>query len=1168
MIRPAPRVLAPALLLALLATPAAAQYSGGPDAGGYSYSTVPLDFVPLASEPGATQGNLADDTSNTVALPFAFPFYGNTYTYVGIGSNGGMKLLNSASTAYSTYNNVCSAILNPQYPDIAPFWDDLITDSTGPYRWFYDSANDRFIASWENVRRLNASTTDRLSFQVHLYANGVIEMHFLDLTAGTSSANYGAGATIGIRDQAGGTVAGLDVSCNVAEPGLEGVGIQFATCPDADGDGSLDAACTGFDDDCDDTNDGVFPGQPEVCDGLDTDCDPTTDENADDDADGFSACSGDCDDGVATTGPGFPELCNGIDDDCNGLADAVGGELDGDGDGTLACADCDDADADSFPGNPEVCDGADNDCDGVLPIDEVDVDGDTVPECNDCDDLDPLAYPGAPELCDGLDQDCDGSLAATDGPTAPFPNQQAVPALQRGVRFDVTTTSDVSAVEAWLDAPTGTTLTWKLWTSPSNLGGTYTEVASVTTTTTLPAGYAWHSSGAVPFTMTMGAYYAVTVEWTASIGYGFDPSYPLPEAVSFGTMVGGTNASQGATGFSNTVTIYGVRVLSLDETDDDSDGVRQCAGDCDDLDPTVYTGAPELCDAIDNDCDGALPVDEQDLDADTFLACDNDCDDGDDTIFPGQVEACDGVDEDCDGTIDEDFDGDGDGWYSPQDIGCVVTYPVTDCNNADPSVYPGAAELCDNIDSDCNGSLVDTFLNSDGDPQPDCVDPDDDNDGDPDVTDCADTNSQIFSGAPELCDSIDSDCDGSLVDEFLDTDGDLDPDCTDLDDDADGDPDATDCAALDATIYTGATELCDAIDSDCDGSLADEFSDLDGDDDPDCTDDDADGDLYPSAVDCDDLDASIYPLAPETCDAVDSDCDGSLVDEDVDTDGDGEPDCTDLDDDDDGLTDDEEGTLGTDPLLWDTDGDGLDDLVEVGDVAAPWDSDGDLVIDALDEDDDEDGIDTADELGDDPENPVDTDGDGDPDYLDDDSDADGILDVDETDADLDEDGVPNYLDDDSDEDGVDDATEGDGDVDGDGAPNYLDPDDTDGPDADPDGDGLTNAEESDLGSNPNSDDTDGDGILDGDELDGDLDGDGIIDILDPTDDTPGDDDDDSAGDDDDATGDDDDATGDDDDDDDDDGSPDCSCSQSTTPARGALWLAIALVPAVLRRRRS
>ena len=201
---------------------------------------------------------------------------------------------------------------------------------------------------------------------------------------------------------------------------------------------------------------------------------------------------------------------------------------------------------------------------------------------------------------------------------------------------------------------------------------------------------------------------------------------------------------------------------------------------------------------------------------------------------------------------------------------------ASDCDDEDDTRFTGNTEVCDGVDNDCLLGIDDGFDDFDGDGEADCIDLDDDNDGDPDGTDCEDLDAAVYTGAPELCDTIDQDCDGSLVDEDDDNDGDLDPDCTDPDDDDDGDPDVTDCEDLEATVFTGADEACDTIDQDCDGSLVDEFPDLDGDGTPDCVDDDADGDGSEVPDDCDDADATISPEADETPDdGIDQDCSGA-----------------------------------------------------------------------------------------------------------------------------------------------------------------------------------------------------------------------------------------------------------------------------------------------------
>ncbi len=187
-------------------------------------------------------------------------------------------------------------------------------------------------------------------------------------------------------------------------------------------------------------------------------------------------------------------------------------------------------------------------------------------------------------------------------------------------------------------------------------------------------------------------------------------------------------------------------------TDADGDGWPS-GSDCNDNNAAIHPGAAEVCDTLDNDCDGA--VDEgnvcnpcPDDDADGFTTCDGDCDDSNLNIDPGAVEVCDGVDNNCDGQIDEGnvctpcTDNDADGFTTCQG----------DCDDTNANVNPGATELCgDGLDNDCNGQADEDCGN--------CLD----NDGDGFTTcqgDCNDNNVSVDPAAVEVCDGLDNDCDG------------------------------------------------------------------------------------------------------------------------------------------------------------------------------------------------------------------------------------------------------------------------------------------------------------------------------------------------------------------------------------------------------------------------
>jgi hypothetical protein len=677
---------------------------------------------------------------------------------------------------------------------------------------------------------------------------------------------------------------------------------------DSDGDGVTIA-----DGDCDDFDASNYPGNTELCDGLDNDCSGAPDADpageVDADTDGFLSCD-DCDDTSADSYPGAAELCDGFDNDCDGAPDFdAAGEVDADADGSLSCADCDDADPTSAPGAPELCDGLDNDCDGAVPTDESDADTDGLRPCGgDCDDAEPTVYLGAPEACDAVDSDCDGSLVDefedTDGDLDP----DCTDPDDDGDGEPETTDCDD------LDATIYTG-------APEVVGDGIDQDCSGADTVECFADLDGDGFGG-PTTLEAADGDCIDAgESDVDTDCDDDDplAYPLaPEIPADGIDQNCDGADSGVACFEDLDgdTFGSAQVIVSVDEDCDDVGESALATDCDDADPAAFPGAPETVDdGIDQDCNGFDTVTcLTDSDGDGFgsgavlLSPDGDCTDAgevdplsggdcDDTsgsVFPGAAEIPgDGVDQDCSGTdtvscfIDGDGDGYGDGAVLAPDGDCLDPGEASaggDCDDASTSVFPGAPETAnDGIDQDCDGvDLVLCFVDNDGDTvgadttvvavDGDCVDA-----GESSVDgDCDDTDPAVYPGAPEACDDTDSDCDGDLVDDFADFDGDSEPDCTDPDDDDDGSLDGDDCGPTDAAIFPGATETCDPVDSDCDGDLVDGFDDVNGDNIPDCVAIDGDGDGFDAVDDCDDGEPTVYPGAAEVIDdGVDQDCSGT-----------------------------------------------------------------------------------------------------------------------------------------------------------------------------------------------------------------------------------------------------------------------------------------------------
>ncbi|MBM4369847.1 MAG: putative metal-binding motif-containing protein, partial [Deltaproteobacteria bacterium] len=146
-----------------------------------------------------------------------------------------------------------------------------------------------------------------------------------------------------------------------------------------------------------------------------------------------------------------------------------------------------------------------------------------------------------------------------------------------------------------------------------------------------------------------------------------------------------------------------------------------------------------------------------------------------------------------------------------------------------------------------------------------------------DSTDCDDTDASIHPGAEESCDdAVDRNCDGSVAYE---------------DNDGDGWAACIECDDSDATVHPEATETCDGRDEDCDGEIDEDaegsttyYADADGDGFgnlalPTVACNPPEGTVV-DATDCDDDAAAVNPAATEVCNAIDDDCDG-LVDNDA-----------------------------------------------------------------------------------------------------------------------------------------------------------------------------------------------------------------------------------------------------------------------------------------------
>jgi alpha-tubulin suppressor-like RCC1 family protein len=468
---------------------------------------------------------------------------------------------------------------------------------------------------------------------------------------------------------------------------------------------------------------------------------------------------------------------------------AVDPDADGDGVDAIECGgmDCDDTDPGRNPDATEVCDleGVDEDCDDTT-IGDRDLDGDGVVDsvcCNgdtcgtDCNDLVRGINPSSPEVCNGYDDDCDGTI--DEGVTVP-----SWPDLD----FDLHGDRDADAQMQCPGAHGFATVDDDCDDEAPNVHSAQVEICDGVdndcddTVDESPAAVTWFLDG-------------------DDDGFG-DPGATMVSCVPLpGYSLRGT--------------------------------------DCDDEDPARNPGEVEICNGVDDDCNGRADArigpgdtEDDDLDGEADANCPiagPDCNDRDPLTFEGAPEYCDGRDNDCNGMVDDgtaegrwyrDDDGDtfGDG-TAPSVMSCdlVAGYIPRDgdCDDGDPARHPGRIERCDGVDQDC-----DDAIDEGSDRRGFFVDGDDDGFGSgtpviacslpegavENAADCNDGNASIGAATPWW---RDGDMDGAGA-------GIPDVACTAPSGRVGNDDD---CDDEDVLVRPGAVERCNGANDDCDATI-------------------------------------------------------------------------------------------------------------------------------------------------------------------------------------------------------------------------------------------------------------------------------------------------------------------------------------------------------------
>ena len=199
-----------ASMLVLLVTPALMALSRGPDGGGYQATDATVYSFVDVSAGGASVLAGTDDASAALTLPFAFTFYGHSYSMVCVSSNGAMYFVPAGAScgALNDFANIDLALTTPNdWPALFPYWTDLTFQVPGAGSVFYQTVgaagSRRFVVQWNDA--MPAASPSPVTFQAILLegSNDILfQYKTVTLDSGNPASN-GAQATVGIRNAAG-----------------------------------------------------------------------------------------------------------------------------------------------------------------------------------------------------------------------------------------------------------------------------------------------------------------------------------------------------------------------------------------------------------------------------------------------------------------------------------------------------------------------------------------------------------------------------------------------------------------------------------------------------------------------------------------------------------------------------------------------------------------------------------------------------------------------------------------------------------------------------------------------------------------------------------------------------------------------------------------------------